>query len=414
MDTNKNKNSPQNSDQDGTVRIGNISEPRSTTQVDPLPEQISTVAGTSKGADRVGNDSDMPKAMDQDSETHKKHRTKLSGAARKRFRMLRAANMSAKEASVECLKPWKDIKSLTRQSTPIPVDQRASKRTRSEEESPGEHSKKAPKIHPEEGIKPNFREVVGSSRVGIKNESPMEEDQMQLVHRSLLTLIKNITVRGSGPKFLGFTHRPGWILITCENQKSQDWLVGEIPNLKPWPEAKLSIMTESEMPKPLICTTFFPSSEVANIKDALSLLTNQNEGIFPEYWKILNSREEKNGHIVTFSIDEPSVETLRKTDYRATLGFRKISFKIRGESTNPPENRAIPSYSNKGKQMPAPTQRGKEPVNRPSPADGSIGAPRKGSKPGNEQGTSQSKSGRSRPPMETEKPATKPTTPMDH
>ncbi|KOB64776.1 Uncharacterized protein OBRU01_23808 [Operophtera brumata] len=113
-----------------------------------------------------------------------------------------------------------------------------------------------------------------------------------------------IVDRGKGPTFAGFTHKPGWILITCQNQESLGWLESEIPRVKPWTGAELSITPESELPKPTVEIPFVPSSEVESIDEAIHLLRTQNEGLYTELWKVLHSKSEENGHVVTFSLDE--------------------------------------------------------------------------------------------------------------
>lgn len=250
-----------------------------------------------------------------------------SGAYRKRLRKLLQANIDFEVASVMAEKPWSELS-----SNPL-VQQRSLKRDRSEEESPKEHAKKAPRISQlSEGvvIKPTYSEQARSSRVGIRNSEPMNEEQMVLVHDALIAHIAaTIEAKGEGPNFLDFSHRPGWILVTCENQESADWLVGALGQIKPWPEATLSPMKESELPKPATATTYFPKCECKSVQLALTLLRAQNKGLNTEVWRVLHSRDDGNGWIVALSLDDPSVEALQSRDCRASLGFRKIHFKIR-------------------------------------------------------------------------------------
>ncbi|KOA95835.1 Uncharacterized protein OBRU01_27368, partial [Operophtera brumata] len=63
-------------------------------------------------------------------------------------------------------------------------------------------------------------------------------------------------------------------------------------------------------------------SEVESIDVAIHLLRTQNEGLYTELWKVLYSKSEENGHVVTFSLDELSVEALAAVDFQATLGFK--------------------------------------------------------------------------------------------
>ncbi|XP_063372414.1 uncharacterized protein LOC134660568 [Cydia amplana] len=228
----------------------------------------------------------------------------------------------------------------------IPVEKPATekgpvKRVRSEDDSPQGSAKKVPKIRADtsgELRHPSFREVAGSSRVGIRNSDPMSEDQMKSVHRHLnLAMVKQwANAKGGAPQFLGFIHKTGWILVTCVNQVSRDWLVKEVPNLKPWPEAKLSVIPEGELPKPATAITFIPESEAASVEEALALFRVQNFGLNTELWKVLGEKAEQGGRVVTFALDEPSAETLKANGGEVAIGFKKVLFRLKGGPNAPP------------------------------------------------------------------------------
>lgn len=285
-------------------------------------------------------------------ETNVRSYKRLSGSRRKRLQRLMSANMGYEEALSLSEKPWTEI------PVPKPPRLKTVKRDR-EGESSKEHTKKAPRTIPPRpktvkrdlrdespkkytekaprtklptkgGFNPTFSERASSFRVGIRDTEPMSEEQMILVHRSLIRSIADITSKGTGPKFLDLSHKPGWILVTCENQHSLDWLMGAIGGIRPWPEARLSIMNNSELPKSVTVTTFIPKCECESIQLALSLLRTQNEDLHTEVWKILHTREEAHGWIVAFALDGPSVEALCASNLRANLGFKKVTFRIKG------------------------------------------------------------------------------------
>lgn len=173
-------------------------------------------------------------------------------------------------------------------------------------------------------------------RVGIRNVEPMTDAEMSLVRASLLQTLcvegQFLDSRGKGPKFLGFSHKAGWILVTCENQRSKDWLATVVSHCKPWPGARLSIMKDSDLPKPWIATTFIPSTEASSVERALDIIRYQNEGLYPEHWRVLHEKSEGGGIVAVFSLDEVSVEALRASRFRVNIGFRKMVFKVKGEN----------------------------------------------------------------------------------
>ncbi|XP_063824612.1 uncharacterized protein LOC135074253 [Ostrinia nubilalis] len=271
-------------------------------------------------------------------------RARLCGAARKRFRRLIAAELGAEQALALCRKPWDQI--------PVdnpPPDPKAKKRLRSEEESPREQPKKTSRLDVTATPLPKvqYSVVAGAVRVGVRNSAPMSEDQMRLLHDALLESIAKMAGKKGvpRPRFAGFSYKTGWVLVNCENQESHDWLVGEIRQIKPWPEAELSTIPESELPRPQVGTTFIPISEAATVEKALPLLEAQNDGLNPGLWRVLHKRAEAGGTVVTFSLDDPSAETLRANNGRAGLGFKYVIFNVRGGSAAEQPNVETPRPS---------------------------------------------------------------------
>lgn len=174
------------------------------------------------------------------------------------------------------------------------------------------------------------KKKVDPFRVGICcNNMPMTEGQLGLLRSSILSAI-NRKNGGSSHRFLCYSFRPGgWLLTLCEDQESQEWLISLVPNLRPWPGAKLSIMRDDQLPKPTTGFTFAPKSEAKTVDQVLNLLEAQNNCLYTHMWKILDCRDQKGGWILTFSFDDISAETLRIMRGQASLGFQKISFKLK-------------------------------------------------------------------------------------
>ncbi|XP_026315921.1 leukocyte elastase inhibitor-like [Hyposmocoma kahamanoa] len=166
------------------------------------------------------------------SEPSAQPRIQLSGSRQKRLQGLMRTGMSYAEALPISEKPWSDVPV----SKP-PLKPKAQKRERSVEASPREHVGKAPRaMAPADSRnRPTFSEMASSLRVGIRNSESMSEEQMELME---LFLVHTIA--------------------------SADWLVGKIGNLKPWPEAPLSLIKESKLPKPTTATTYIPKKGFAN------------------------------------------------------------------------------------------------------------------------------------------------------
>ncbi|XP_026328325.1 uncharacterized protein LOC113236462 [Hyposmocoma kahamanoa] len=186
-----------------------------------------------------------------------------------------AGSLLVSEALQLSEKPWSELAVL--KPIPKPI---ALKRDLSEKASPQEHTRKAPRTmtQAESRIRPAISEMADSLRVGIRNSEPMTEEQMELVKLFLVRTIASTKSHGEGPKFMGLSHKSGWILVTCKDHDSADWLEEKIGNLHPWPEAKLSFIKESELPKPITATTYIPEKGCESVQMAISLLEAQNSG----------------------------------------------------------------------------------------------------------------------------------------
>jgi hypothetical protein len=286
---------------------------------------------------------------------------RLSGAARKRLHRLVDSGLEKNMALTMCNLPWSKMPV----EKPAPVNA-PFKRGRSEDESPQGHVKKTAKLTTgDEGERRplSFKEAAGSTRVGIRNSEPMSEEQMKMVRLQLGTVLIEEwkDARGDGPKFLGFLHKTGWILVTCADQASLDWLVGAVPKLKPWPEATLSVIPEGELPKPATAITFISDADVSSIEDALALFRIQNSGLNTELWRVLGEKAEQGGKVVTFALDEPSAEALRACGCEVTIGFRKVVFRLRGGPNAPPPATLLQPPAVAGPSTRAPDSRDSKP-----------------------------------------------------
>lgn len=163
------------------------------------------------------------------------------------------------------------------------------------------------------------------SFVGIQNSTPMTKQQMQLVYNCLIESISRLPQNDVRPKFTNFTHQAGRIVVTCVDQVSRDWLVNEVVQLRPWPNAELSTVLENE---PYQATLYLPNRKTSSIKQALKLLRIQNQGLNTDLWIILRRKNKSNGVVLTFALDESSAEALKSTNGRVTLGFKTVSFRM--------------------------------------------------------------------------------------
>ncbi|XP_059045052.1 uncharacterized protein LOC131840879 [Achroia grisella] len=203
----------------------------------------------------------------------------------------------------------------------------------------------------------------------------MTDEMMSMVRSSVLREVGKITEAGKGPRFVGCSFKPGWLLITCQNEPTKIWLESITPSLKPWADAELSVLDERAMPKPAIGTAFIPSSETRSVDEALRMLKSQNDCLNSELWKILNRKAEENGTVLTVSLDEPSVDFLKTQDYKVNLGFKKVLFRVKGIST-PTQQPSSDGNGRSATEIPTPSEAAKGVDTNAKSARGSFPQPK--------------------------------------
>jgi hypothetical protein len=127
------------------------------------------------------------------------------------------------------------------------------------------------------------------------------------------------------PKFEGIHFRPGLLVIDCENKETAAWLKERIPSLQAWKGVALDTKSEEEIPRPHVVTIFLPRSSGDEPKKLLRTLNAQNEGLRVEEWRILASKKEGNGQVLTIGIDAASLEAIVGREHALSYRFGKVS-----------------------------------------------------------------------------------------
>ncbi|KAM8715607.1 hypothetical protein ACLKA7_002627 [Drosophila subpalustris] len=115
----------------------------------------------------------------------------------------------------------------------------------------------------------------------------------------------------SKPYFTGCTFRPGWLLISCANKDTADWLKATVPELKLWTGANVELEAEANMPKPQVYIGYFPKTEKYSNEDILQLLEGQNRALRIGDWRILNRVDRGKQIELPFSVDPLLDEQLK-------------------------------------------------------------------------------------------------------
>ncbi|KAL7735694.1 hypothetical protein ACLKA6_002571 [Drosophila palustris] len=92
--------------------------------------------------------------------------------------------------------------------------------------------------------------------------------ELSAVQEAILDVIRTQRQGAVKPFFTGCTFRPGWLLISCANRETADWLKAAMPKLKLWPGAKFitedlvavwaKVLTVCGEQEAVIASTYFP------------------------------------------------------------------------------------------------------------------------------------------------------------
>ncbi|XP_048484408.1 uncharacterized protein LOC125490149 [Plutella xylostella] len=265
-------------------------------------------------------------AGDNQREQVSTRRPARSGAARRRLRMWLAKGKSIEEAKALCLRPLAQTESeLEVEATPT----QASKRTRSEEQTPPNPPRKQPRCDGTPEDRPTYSAAASSLKVGVRDERRALSIEDVAFFNAAIERELYVTdfAPGTAPVFGGVSYADGLIIVTCLNQASRDWLCGCSGRLRPWAGAALKTVEGQALPRPVIATAFFKS--LAEPKVLLDLLRKQNEGLDCSTWRVLGRRLEKNGQHLTFSVSKASYEVLKAVKFRPNCGTAGAVFRVR-------------------------------------------------------------------------------------
>lgn len=174
-------------------------------------------------------------------------------------------------------------------------------------------------------------------------DEDVSNDKCELIQDALLGKILGTT--GAAPKFEGLALRGGSVVIRCQDEATQNWLIVTVNTMKPWKDAVLVATRACDLPKRVKARMWVPG-KLRDGKDILGCLDVQNPGLDVRRWKwkILSTGDkdptpDQRGHLCYLEIDERSIPFLKQRGFRVDLFFSrtKIFLVKRGEGrTNGP------------------------------------------------------------------------------
>lgn len=268
---------------------------------------------------------------------------KLNGAQRKKKKWLMLRGHSAEEATRLCkqkIPPKSERVKRPRSETTTP-EGAEKKKARNTETSTKEGKQLRPKK--EEGKSDStaprsYRQALEGIKVGILHanfpEVLLDNEQLGKIQGAILKLIlakkKDDQCR---PGFQGTQWKPGYLIVSCNNERTAEWLIASENTLIPWEGATLKVVKEADIPRNKIVTAYIPNSAEDSNETILDLIESQNLGLKATGWKVLRRTEEGKVSLLTMAIDNASASQIEKDGPTVYYKFSTVQLRLRGKGS---------------------------------------------------------------------------------
>ncbi|GJQ67895.1 hypothetical protein Trydic_g16655 [Trypoxylus dichotomus] len=119
-------------------------------------------------------------------------------------------------------------------------------------------------------------------------------------------------VGGPEPKFSDDRHRAGMLSAACVDAGTCSWLADVVRNCAPWDGAKLKLVREDDLPKPIKALVWIPGPQMES-DQILHRLKVQNQKLPMSSWRVASTKDTYHG--------------------RLHLQFSSVSFRLLGRKT---------------------------------------------------------------------------------
>lgn len=193
---------------------------------------------------------------------------------------------------------------------------------------------------------PTYSDIASRVRLGIlpKNYPAVElsTNQQEVVQEALLLKVVQQRREQFKPKFACCRFKPGYLVLTCQENDTAKWVKDKFSSLNLWEGADLVVVDEDKIPRPDVLIAFFPWSAKYSNDMILSLIESQNENLHTDAWRILH-RHVKSDHVeLALTVDDSSLRKFGERKFVLNYRYGQILIKKKrpvqsntGEQGNP-------------------------------------------------------------------------------
>ncbi|GJQ70298.1 hypothetical protein Trydic_g22736 [Trypoxylus dichotomus] len=141
-------------------------------------------------------------------------------------------------------------------------------------------------------------------------ESAISQEQAELIRNCILQELDKLNVGGSEPKFSEVRHRAGMLRAVCVDAGTCSWLAGLVRNLAPWDCAKLKLVREDDLPKPIKALVWIPGPQMVS-DQILHRFKVQNQKLPMSSWRVVSTKADPKGQQMVVAMGESSWKATR-------------------------------------------------------------------------------------------------------
>lgn len=160
-------------------------------------------------------------------------------------------------------------------------------------------------------------------------ETSLSESQGELIKNALINALDEIAEGQQPPRFSGVYFRGGFLLASCADQATKEWLERMVEKCVPWEGAKLSVCDAKDIPKPIRALVWIPGP-IQEPEKTLRRLRVQNPGLQTSTWTVVDRKPDPKGQQLILMVDEASWRKIEELQCRPYFNLTRVFFKALG------------------------------------------------------------------------------------
>ncbi|XP_055708329.1 uncharacterized protein LOC129804762 [Phlebotomus papatasi] len=151
----------------------------------------------------------------------------------------------------------------------------------------------------------------------------LSKDQMNALELAVSEEIDKIPVNGPKIQFRNWDVRHGMVVVDCTEEASVQWLMGIVARKKLVQGVSIIAVYGDNVPKTATCSIWIPAADKTSPSSILARIRKQND-VESDRWNILQVDADEKGRTIVLSIDEPSLNKLKKMNMKVFYLVRQL------------------------------------------------------------------------------------------